>query len=29
MPLSQGPEAYALFDSRRDGVMKILLDPSR
>jgi DNA polymerase-3 subunit gamma/tau len=29
MPLSHGPEAYALFDSRRDGVMKILLDPTR
>jgi 2-desacetyl-2-hydroxyethyl bacteriochlorophyllide A dehydrogenase len=29
LPLSQGPDAYALFDSRRDGVMKILLDPTR
>lgn len=29
MPLSQGAEAYALFDARRDGVMKILLDPTR
>jgi len=29
MPLSRGAEAYALFDSRRDGVMKILLDPGR
>jgi threonine dehydrogenase-like Zn-dependent dehydrogenase len=29
LPLSRGPEAYALFDSRREGVMKILLDPRR
>jgi 2-desacetyl-2-hydroxyethyl bacteriochlorophyllide A dehydrogenase len=29
MGLSQGPAAYELFDSRRDGVMKILLDPTR
>lgn len=29
LPLSQGADAYALFDSRRDGVMKILLDPTR
>jgi hypothetical protein len=29
MPLSRGPDAYALFDARRDGVMKILLDPTR
>jgi len=28
MPLSKGAEAYALFDSRRDGVMKVMLDPS-
>ncbi|MEM7412065.1 MAG: alcohol dehydrogenase catalytic domain-containing protein [Myxococcota bacterium] len=27
-PLSEGPEAYALFDSRRDGVLKVLLDPT-
>lgn len=27
MPLSKGAEAYELFDSRRDGVMKVLLDP--
>jgi threonine dehydrogenase-like Zn-dependent dehydrogenase len=27
MPLSAGPEAYALFDSRRDGVTKIVLTP--
>ena len=29
LPLSKGAEAYALFDSRSDGVMKILLDPTR
>jgi hypothetical protein len=28
MKLSQGSEAYALFASRRDGVLKVLLDPS-
>lgn len=28
MPLSKGAEAYALFDSRSDGVMKVMLDPS-
>ncbi len=28
MPLSKGAEAYALFDARRDGVMKVLLDPA-
>lgn len=28
MPLSKGSEAYALFDARRDGVMKVMLDPS-
>ncbi len=28
LPLSKGPEAYDLFDSRRDGVMKVMLDPS-
>jgi threonine dehydrogenase-like Zn-dependent dehydrogenase len=28
MPLSKGAEAYALFDSRGDGVMKVMLDPS-
>ncbi|KAB1143427.1 alcohol dehydrogenase catalytic domain-containing protein [Streptomyces luteolifulvus] len=27
--LSEGPEAYELFNSRADGVRKILLDPSR
>jgi threonine dehydrogenase-like Zn-dependent dehydrogenase len=29
MGLSEGPEAYAFFDERRDGVLKIVLDPSR
>ena len=29
MGLSEGADAYALFDSRRDGVLKVLLDPSR
>jgi 2-desacetyl-2-hydroxyethyl bacteriochlorophyllide A dehydrogenase len=28
MPLAKGAEAYALFDARADGVMKVLLDPS-
>ena len=28
MPLSKGAEAYALFDSQSDGVMKVMLDPS-
>jgi alcohol dehydrogenase len=28
MGLSQASEAYELFDSRRDGVLKVLLDPS-
>jgi len=28
LPLSKGAEAYALFDARRDGVMKVMLDPS-
>jgi threonine dehydrogenase-like Zn-dependent dehydrogenase len=27
MGLSEAPEAYELFDSRRDGVLKVLLDP--
>jgi threonine dehydrogenase-like Zn-dependent dehydrogenase len=27
MPLSKGAEAYALFDARSDGVMKVMLDP--
>lgn len=27
MGLSEGPEAYELFASRRDGVLKVLLDP--
>ena len=27
-PLSQGAAAYALFDSRKEGVMKVLLQPS-
>lgn len=29
MGLSEAPEAYDLFDQRRDGVLKVLLDPSR
>ena len=29
MALSDGPEAYALFASRSDGVSKVVLDPSR
>ncbi len=29
MALSEGAAAYELFDSRRDGVVKILLDPRR
>lgn len=29
MGLSEGSEAYRLFASRRDGVLKVLLDPSR
>jgi 2-desacetyl-2-hydroxyethyl bacteriochlorophyllide A dehydrogenase len=28
MGLSQAPEAYELFDSRGDGVLKVLLDPN-
>jgi threonine dehydrogenase-like Zn-dependent dehydrogenase len=28
MPLSEGSQAYALFDGRKDGVMKIVLDPA-
>jgi 2-desacetyl-2-hydroxyethyl bacteriochlorophyllide A dehydrogenase len=28
MGLSQAPEAYSLFDSRTDGVLKVLLDPN-
>ena len=27
-PLSEGADAYALFDSRREGVLKVLLDTS-
>ncbi len=27
--LSEGPEAYRLFAERRDGILKVLLDPSR
>jgi alcohol dehydrogenase len=29
MGLSEGSEAYAFFDARKDGVIKISLDPSR
>ena len=29
MGLSEAKEAYALFDRRDDGVLKIVLDPSR
>ena len=29
LPLSDAPEAYRIFDSRSDGVLKVLLDPSR
>ena len=28
MGLSQAPQAYELFDSRADGVLKVLLDPN-
>ena len=28
MGLSQVAEAYELFDSRADGVLKVLLDPN-
>ena len=28
MGLSQAAEAYELFDSRADGVLKVLLDPN-
>ena len=28
MGLSQAPEAYELFDSRADGVLKVLLAPN-
>jgi threonine dehydrogenase-like Zn-dependent dehydrogenase len=27
--LSEGAEAYRLFDGRREGVMKVVLDPGR
>ncbi len=27
MPLSKGPDAYEIFAERRDGVLKVLLDP--
>jgi alcohol dehydrogenase len=29
MPLSEGPRAYEIFDKREEGVVKVLLDPSR
>jgi threonine dehydrogenase-like Zn-dependent dehydrogenase len=28
MPLEQAPEAYRIFDSHSDGVLKVLLDPT-
>ena len=28
MPLSQAPEAYAMFRAKRDGVVKVVLDPA-
>ncbi len=28
LPLGKGAEAYALFDARSDGVMKVMLDLS-
>ena len=28
MDLSRAPEAYELFDSRADGVLKVLLTPN-
>lgn len=29
MPLSQAAEGYRIFDNREDGVLKVLLDPSK
>jgi alcohol dehydrogenase len=29
LPLSEGSEAYRIFDQKRDGVLKVLLDPGR
>jgi alcohol dehydrogenase len=29
LALSEGSEAYRIFDEKRDGVLKVLLDPSR
>ncbi len=29
LPMSDGPHGYAIFDERRDGVIKVLLDPDR
>ncbi len=29
MGLSEGPEAYRRFDAREDGILKVLLDPTR
>jgi 2-desacetyl-2-hydroxyethyl bacteriochlorophyllide A dehydrogenase len=29
LPLSDGAEAYRIFDQKREGVLKVLLDPSR
>jgi threonine dehydrogenase-like Zn-dependent dehydrogenase len=29
LALSEGSEAYRIFDQKRDGVLKVLLDPSR
>ena len=29
MGLTEGPEAYSFFNQRKDGVLKVALDPSR
>jgi threonine dehydrogenase-like Zn-dependent dehydrogenase len=29
LPLTQGTEAYKIFDEKREGVLKVLLDPAR
>lgn len=28
LPMSEGPRGYSIFDERRDGVIKVLLDPA-